>query len=142
MAGQRRQGGLPIVRTRRKLGRIRRAGVGDEWMTKVTARYRPASVVSGLMLVVVLASCANDPGFTGVAGIRDATAAEVASCAYVADYRMKPGTYGLLADQGVKYARNRMRSDARSAGANALVFDTVVPGADVYELHATAYRCG
>ncbi|MCB2129368.1 MAG: hypothetical protein KDE03_09905 [Rhodobacteraceae bacterium] len=111
-------------------------------MAKETASYGPAGLGSAVLLLAALASCTNDPGFTGVAGIRDATAAEVTSCAYVADYRMKPGTYGLLAGQGLKYARNRMRSDARSAGADAMVFDTVVPGADVYELHATAYRCG
>jgi hypothetical protein len=32
-------------------------------------------------------------------------------------------------------------ADARDAGANTVVFDPVTPGADVYELHAVAYRC-
>ncbi len=68
-------------------------------------------------------------------------ARRLAACTYVSDIRMRPGTYGLLADQGVKYARNTIMADARDAGANTVVFDSVAPGADVYQLHAVAYRC-
>ncbi|MDW4548796.1 hypothetical protein R5H32_05455 [Defluviimonas sp. D31] len=89
----------------------------------------------------LLAGCAQDPGFFGTAGVRDASAAEVVQCAYVTNIRMAPAAYGPLAGQGVKYARNRMMADARDAGANAIVFDPVTPGADVYELNAAAYRC-
>lgn len=96
---------------------------------------------TALFLTLAAAGCVKDPGFVGVAGVREATAAEVATCAYVTDIRMTPGTYGLLADQGVKYARNTIMSDAQKAGANTVVFDPVAPGADVYELHAVAYRC-
>ncbi|WP_413870910.1 hypothetical protein [Albidovulum sp.] len=92
-------------------------------------------------LAAGLAGCTRDPGFTGVAGVREATAAEVAVCTYVSDIRMRPGTYGVLADQGLKYARNTIMADARDAGANTVVFDPVTPGADVYEVHAVAYRC-
>lgn len=92
-------------------------------------------------LVAAAGGCTRDPGFVGVAGVREAAKAEVAACTYVSDIRMKPGTYGLLADQGVKYARNTIMADARDAGANTVVFDSVTPGADVYELHAVAYRC-
>jgi len=41
----------------------------------------------------------------------------------------------------LRYARNKVMSDARDAGANAIIFDAVAPGADVYEVHAVAYRC-
>ncbi len=95
----------------------------------------------GAALAASLLACTRDPGFVGVAGVREATAAEVAACTYVSDIRMRPGTYGLLADQGVKYARNTIMADARDAGANTVVFDSVAPGADVYQLHAVAYRC-
>lgn len=88
-----------------------------------------------------LAACTTDPGFTGVAGVREATVAEVARCTYISDIRMTPGTYGILADQGVKYARNKVMADARASGANTVVFDPVSPGADVYVLHAVGYRC-
>ena len=64
-------------------------------------------------LAAGLAGCTRDPGFTGVAGVREATAAEVAVCTYVSDIRMRPGTYGVLADQGLKYARNTIMADAR-----------------------------
>lgn len=101
----------------------------------------PQAAVLAVALAAGLAGCMRDPGFTGVAGVREATAAEVAACTYVSDIRMKPGTYGLLADQGVKYARNTIMADARDAGADTVVFDSVTPGADVYELHAVAYRC-
>ncbi|MBC7140677.1 MAG: hypothetical protein H5U18_00695 [Rhodobacteraceae bacterium] len=85
--------------------------------------------------------CTQDPGFVGVAGVREATAAEVGACAYVSDIRMTPGVYGALADQGVKYARNKIMADAREGGANTVVFDPVTPGGDIYKLHAVAYRC-
>lgn len=98
----------------------------------------------GFLLVALAAlagACTRDPGFVGVSGVREGTAAEVASCSYVTDIRMKPAVYGLLADQGLKYARNTILSDARDAGANTVVFEAVSPGADVYELRGTAYRC-
>lgn len=98
-------------------------------------------ILFGMAAAVLLMSCTADPGFTGVSGVREATAAEVASCTYLTDIRMTPGVYGVLADQGVKYARNTILADARDAGANTVVFDPVTPGADVYELHAVAYRC-
>lgn len=88
-----------------------------------------------------MAACAQDPGLVGVAGVREASAAEVAQCTYLTDIRMTPGLYGPLAGQGLKYARNKILADARDAGGNTVVFDTVTPGADVYELHAVAYRC-
>lgn len=92
-------------------------------------------------LALPLAACIRDPGFTGVAGVREATAAEVAQCRYISDFRMTPGTYGVLADQGIKYARNKIMADAKASGANAVVFDQVSPGSDIYELHAVAYSC-
>ena len=88
-----------------------------------------------------LSACTQDPGFTGVAGVREATAAEVGQCAYVSDVRMTPGVFGALATQGLKYARNKVMADARDAGANTVVFDQTTPGADIYQLHAVAYRC-
>lgn len=98
-------------------------------------------IALGAVLAAGLAACTQDPGFVGVAGVREAAAAEVAACSYVTDIRMSPGVYGVLADQGLKYARNTIMADARDAGANTVVFDPVTPGADVYEIHAVAYRC-
>lgn len=98
-------------------------------------------IALGAVLAASLAACTQDPGFVGVAGVREAAAAEVAACSYVTDIRMSPGVYGVLADQGLKYARNTIMADARDAGANTVVFDPVTPGADVYEIHAVAYRC-
>jgi hypothetical protein len=91
--------------------------------------------------LTTLGACTQDPGFSPPAGVREATAAEVTDCAYVSDIRMKPGVYGPLADQGLKYARNSVMADARDAGANRVVFNQVTPGADVYAVAATAYRC-
>ena len=98
-------------------------------------------IALGAVMAAALAACTQDPGFVGVGGVREATAAEVAACHYVSDIRMSPGVYGVLADQGGKYARNTIMADARDAGANTVVFDPVTPGAYVYELHAVAYRC-
>ncbi|MEZ5779952.1 MAG: hypothetical protein R3E44_16485 [Paracoccaceae bacterium] len=94
-----------------------------------------------LALAVTVSACTQDPGFTGVSGVREASAAEVAQCTYVSDIRMTPGVYGALATQGLKYARNKVMADARDAGANTVVFDQTTPGADIYQLHAVAYRC-
>lgn len=90
---------------------------------------------------VVAAGCTQDPGFTGVSGVREADAASVAQCSYVTDISTTPGVYGQLATQGLKYARNRVMAEAQAAGANTVVFDQATPGADVYQLHAVAYRC-
>lgn len=88
-----------------------------------------------------LGACTQDPGFTGVSGIREASASEVAQCSYVSDFRSTPGTYGILASPGVRYARNRIMADAQASGANTVVFDPVSPGAEIYQIHAVAYRC-
>jgi hypothetical protein len=98
-------------------------------------------LIPALAALITLGACAQDPGFAPPPGVREATAAEVTTCAYVSDIRMKPGVYGPLADQGLKYARNRVLADARDAGANTVVFGQVTPGADVYAVTATAYRC-
>lgn len=95
------------------------------------------------LAALMLAGCTNDPGFTGVAGVREAEPGQVAGCRYVTDIRMAPGVYGpVLAEQGLRYARNKIMADAKEAGADTVVFDKVVPGTDVYELHAVAWRCG
>ena len=55
---------------------------------------------------------------------------------------MTPGVYGpVVTDQALRYARNKVMTDARNAGANTVVFDTVEPGSEVYLIHAKAYRC-
>lgn len=95
-----------------------------------------------LMAAVALAACSGDPGFTGVGGMNEAEASEVTQCRYVTDLRMAPGVYGpVLAEQGLRYARNKIMADAQRSGADTVVFDKVAPGSDVYELHAVAYRC-
>lgn len=95
-----------------------------------------------LIAVAALAACTSDPGFSGVAGMNEAEASEVTQCRYVTDLRMTPGVYGpVLAEQGLRYARNKIMADAKQSGADTVVFDKVVPGSDVYELHAIAYRC-
>ena len=95
-----------------------------------------------LGLAALVAACTSDPGFTGVAGVREATAAEVTACTYVTDISGSPSVYGPLATQGLKYMRNKIMADAQASGANTVVFDQATPGADVYKLHAVAYRCG
>lgn len=92
-------------------------------------------------VLVLLGACTTDPGFVGVSGVREITPAEAASCSYISNISMTPGVYGPLAGQGLRYARNKVMADARDAGANAILFDPVTPGADVYEVRAVAYRC-
>jgi hypothetical protein len=92
-------------------------------------------------IIAPLSACIRDPGSTGVSGMREATAAEVAQCRYISDIRSTPGTYGILASPGVRYARNRILADAQQAGANTVVFDPVSPGTEIYQLHAVAYSC-
>ena len=89
----------------------------------------------------VLAGCTSDPEFVGVPGMREASAAEVGQCRYVTDIRSKPGVYGVLAAQGLRYARNQALATAQEAGANTVVFDPLAPGEQPYELHAVAYSC-
>ena len=95
-------------------------------------------IAAGLAAVT---GCTSDPGFTGVAGVREARPEEVALCRRIADISGRPSVYGPLASQGLKYMRNKIMADAQSAGANTVVFDQATPGVDVYELHAVAYAC-
>ena len=90
---------------------------------------------------LALLACA-DPGYQGVAGVREAEASEVAACQLLVNIRALPSVYGpVLGAQGLAYTRNQVMADAQKAGANTVVFDKVAPGQDVYELRATAYRC-
>lgn len=107
------------------------------------ARNRAAALLlAGLTALPALAGCSQNPGFAGVPSVREADSYQVASCTYLTDIGMEPGVYGpLLAQQGLKYARNKVKADALNAGANTVVFDKVAPGADVWVVHAKAYRC-
>ncbi|MBW6507470.1 MAG: hypothetical protein K0B00_12055 [Rhodobacteraceae bacterium] len=94
-----------------------------------------------LPVLVALAAC-NDPGLTGVRGVTEATAAEVAGCTLLTNIRMAPGVYGpVLAEPGLRYARNMVKDEARAAGATHVVFDLARPGEPIYEVRAGAWRC-
>ncbi len=98
------------------------------------------SPLLALAALSALAGCTNPDA--GVSGVTDALASQVTACTYVTDIRMTPGVYGpVVTDQALRYARNKVMTDARDAGANTVVFDTVEPGAEVYLIHAKAYRC-
>lgn len=88
-----------------------------------------------------LAAC-SDPATVGVAGVRELNASQVANCTHQSNFTMEPGLYGpVLGGQGLRHARNRILQDAAASGANAVVFEPVVPGSDVYLVRAAAYRC-
>jgi hypothetical protein len=104
---------------------------------------RRAAMKSPILIatVLALAGC-DDPGFRGVPEVRTATAAEVGSCRLISHISMTPAVYGpVLAEQGVRYARNKVMESARADGANTVVFEQVEPGADVYVVRAQAYSC-
>lgn len=91
--------------------------------------------------LLLTAACTDDPGFRGVSGVAEITAAEAAACTHLTSIRAQPGVYGPLAQQGLEYSRNRVLAMARESGANAVVFEPVSPGAMITELRAGAYRC-
>lgn len=94
-----------------------------------------------LPAALALAAC-NDPGLIGVRGVAEATAAEVAGCTLLTNIRMAPGVYGpVLADPGLRYARNSVKAEAKAAGATHIVFEPSRPGEPVYEVVAGAWRC-
>lgn len=95
----------------------------------------------GVAVLAALAGCTNDPGFTGVPGMREAEATGVTGCRYVSNISMTPGVFGPLAEEGLKYARNKIMADAADLGADTVVFDKVSPGVTVTKVTATAYRC-
>ncbi|MFN0113174.1 MAG: hypothetical protein ACKVPY_00700 [Paracoccaceae bacterium] len=98
------------------------------------------SGIAALLAMAGLAGC-NDPGFERVTGVREAGPGEVAACRYISNVSMRPGVYGPLADQAMDYARNAIFADAKSMGANAVVFDPVTPGIPVDKVTAVAYAC-
>jgi hypothetical protein len=94
-----------------------------------------------LPVLIGLAAC-NDPGLAGVRGVTEATAAEVVGCTLLTNIRMAPGVYGpVLAEPGLRYARNMVKDEARAAGATHVVFDLARPGEPTYEVRAGAWRC-
>lgn len=97
--------------------------------------------IGGFLLVAGLLAGCDDPGFKGVPDVREATAGEVGMCRYVSDISDRPGVYGPLLSEGIKYAHNSIKAMAKDSGANTVVFEQVTPGADIYMLHARAYAC-
>ena len=94
-----------------------------------------------ILAVAALAGC-NDPGFRGVQGVRVAQASEVGACRLVENIDMQPGVYGpILAERGVKYARNKMLDQAGKDGANTVVFTEHVAGSQVVNITGKAYSC-
>jgi hypothetical protein len=96
---------------------------------------------AALAASLAISACAADPGFVPVSGVREISQAEATQCRYISDFTMTPPVYGPLAGQGLRYTRNKVMSDARNAGANAIIFDPVAPGADVTSVHAVGYQC-
>ena len=95
-----------------------------------------------LLVPFCLIAACDDPGFTGVSGVRAVGESQVASCRFLSTITMEPGVYGpVLAEQGLRYARNKVLDQARQDGATDVVFDKVEPGSDVYLVRARAYRC-
>ena len=91
--------------------------------------------------ILALAGC-SDPGFRGVPEVRSARLDEVGACRLISHISIEPGVYGpVLAEQGLRYARNKVLEMARSDGANTVVFETVEPGTDVYLVKGDAYAC-
>lgn len=93
-----------------------------------------------LMALVAVSAC-NDPGLRPAAGVVSVSQAEVASCQFLTNIAVAPSLYGPFSGAGTRYARNQILDEARRAGANRVVFDTIEPGAAVLQLKAAAYRC-
>lgn len=92
------------------------------------------------LILAGLAACTN-PGYVAPEGIREASAAEVATCSYVTDIRMAAGVWGpWFEDRAIDNARKRIKLDARDAGANTVVFSPSV-GVGAQLVEAKAYRC-
>ncbi|MEI4486935.1 hypothetical protein V8J36_12110 [Frigidibacter sp. MR17.14] len=94
-----------------------------------------------LAAAFVLCACAQNPAMVAGSALREAGPSEVMACTYLTDIQMTPGVYGPLLQQGLARARNKVKADAMQAGANTVVFDQAAPGAQVYLVHAKAYRC-
>lgn len=94
------------------------------------------------VLSAVIFGCTNDPGFTGVSGVREAAPGDVLACRYISDISARPALYGpVLGQEALKYSRNTILAEALDSGANTVVFEQVTPGSDIYKLHAKAYSC-
>lgn len=92
------------------------------------------------LILAGLSACTN-PGYVAPEGIREASAAEVATCSYVTDIRMAAGVWGpWFEDRAIDNARKRIKLDARDAGANTVVFSPSV-GVGAQLVEAKAYRC-
>lgn len=98
--------------------------------------------LTGVLVLMAVAACNGSPGLMRtVPSVATIGPAEAAACTYVADLRTRPGMFGPLAQQGLEDARYQTLLSAQEAGANAVVFEPVSPGAQVYEIMAKAYRC-
>lgn len=92
-----------------------------------------------ILLAAFLAGCTNP---VAPPAVREVDETQVAGCAFVTNIRGTPSVYGpVLGEQGIAYTRNQVIKDAAEAGANTIVFEKVSPGATVYVVNATAYRC-
>jgi len=95
--------------------------------------------VSVVLICGALAACT--PPAVAVQSVREAGPGDVAACQNVGRVTGVPKVFGPLAGIGLRDARRAAKQVALEQGANTVVFDAVAPGAQIFEVAGTAYRC-
>lgn len=95
-----------------------------------------------LVATVILQACQPASPLVDDSGVREATLAEVDTCRPISILTTTTGVSGTIArDKAMELARNEMKSMAREAGANTVVYQNGAPGSEDLFVRAGAYVC-
>jgi len=87
----------------------------------------------------MLAACS--PAINSVPGVNIVNADDVFDCTLIGRVRTTPGVFGPLRDVGLQDAQKRALELAKGQGGNAIVFDALPVGQEVFELNGQVYKC-
>lgn len=93
------------------------------------------------ILFLLLAGCASSPSISSIEGVKVIEAKTSESCEFVSDVHGVSSQYGVFANAGLSAARKESLTQAKSLGANSVVFSEPQFGHGSTSISGKAYRC-
>ncbi|WP_200341965.1 DUF4156 domain-containing protein [Rhodovibrio sodomensis] len=94
-----------------------------------------------VVLLAPVIGCTSSVGSEPVDGVRQAQRSSVENCDYLGDVSGVSGLYGVFAADGLSNAKTAAQREARSMGADTVVFANPTMGHGSTSITAAAYQC-
>lgn len=94
-----------------------------------------------LLLILLLTSCASQQIVATPEGMRTATEKDVASCELKGDVHGSSMLYGVFVEAALSKARHQAFNQAKSLGANTVVWQPFQTQSGATSVHGNAYLC-